>query len=363
VTSRPEQSRASSKRRPSREDAAPRRPESQPRGEQLCRAVDAVMHAAATLWDGERVIDVTQLSGGWSRHSYVASTTRRKVVVRAKPSGGLLDTDLEAEHGLYGALSASGVPVPAVLGLEPSAQNAFGGPFFVMSYAMGTAPNVFRRRDRAALQADWDGSRKVAAGVVEQLANIHKVQISPALERVPSHDFLGVVERWQDICDQARLLRDPIVEEAFAWLAERIPADSDERLVHGDYRVGNLLLHDGRVAAVLDWELAYRGDPRFDLGYFALEYTAGRHLRPVSNLLGAVADEEWFFDQYEQRTGYRVDREVVRTFSVLGILMLVATLYTGIKMYSVGQTTDIRMAWNRFELPGLRYELCRLMSW
>jgi aminoglycoside phosphotransferase (APT) family kinase protein len=337
--------------------------EGRPAEEQLCRAVESVMRAAATLCDGEEILGVKQLSGGWSRHSYVASTTQRKVVVRAKPRGGLLDTDLEAEHALYAALGRSSVPVPTVLGLEPSVENPFEGPFFVMSHATGAAPNVFRKRDRAALQADWDGSRNIAAEVVEQLAEIHTVEMSSALERVPPRGFLRVVEHWQEICFEARLLRDPIVEEAFAWVSERVPPETDERLVHGDYRVGNLLLDNGRVTAVLDWELAYRGDPRFDLGYFALEYTAGRHLQPVSKLLGAVADEDWFFEQYERRTGFRVDREVVRTFSVLGILMLIGTLYTGIKMYSTGRTTDVRMAWNRFELPGLRYELCRLMQW
>lgn len=331
--------------------------------EQRCRAVESAMSADGSLQDGERVVAMTQLSGGWSRHSYIASSTRRKLVVRAKPPGGLLDTDLQSEHALYAALDGSGVPVPAVLGVEPSPDTAFGGPFFVMSHATGTAPNVFRKRDRAALQADWDGPRKIAADVVEQLAKVHTVQISPGLERVPSLSFLQVVSRWQAVCLEARLVRDPVVEEAFVWLGDRVPSTADERLVHGDFRVGNLLIDDSRVTAVLDWELAYRGDPRFDLGYFALEYTAGRHLGPVSTLLGAVADAEWFFARYEALTGSQVDREVVRTFSVLGILMLVGTLYTGIKMYSMGRTTDIRMAWNRFELPGLRYELCRLMRW
>ncbi len=331
--------------------------------EERCGALDSTMRAATSLHAGERILDVRQMSGGWSRHSYVASTTERRLVVRAKPPGGLLDTDLQAEHALYAALAGSGVPIPEVLGLEPSAENPFGGPFFVMSHAEGFAPNVYRRRDREALEADWNGSRQIASQVVEKLARIHTVDVSQGLELVESRDFLQVVDHWREICLAGRLVRDPIVEEAFAWVSERVPAAVDERLVHGDYRVGNVLIDHGRITAVLDWELAYRGDPRFDLGYIALQYTAGRHLGPVTNLLGAVADEDWFFERYEELTRAPVDREIVRTFSVLGILMLVATLYTGIRMYSTGRTTDIRMAWNRFELPGLRYELCRLMGW
>src|SRR5262249_21941667 len=115
--------------------------------------------------------------------------------------------------------------------------------------------------------------------------------------------------------------------------------------------------------AVLDWELSYVGDPRYDLGYISLEYEAGKFAKPGSELLGSVAEREWFLREYERRTGRPVEAETVRTFAVLAALMLIAILTTGIRMYADGRSDDIRMAWVRFAIPSLRQELTELMGY
>jgi aminoglycoside phosphotransferase (APT) family kinase protein len=117
------------------------------------------------------------------------------------------------------------------------------------------------------------------------------------------------------------------------------------------------------VRALLDWELAYIGDVRFDLGYLALERLAGKHLRPVTGLLNAFADADWFFETYGELVGRPVDREAVRTFSVVGVMMLLSTHYMGIWMYANERSRDFRLAWNRFGVIGLRQDLTRLMEW
>ncbi|MCW2993094.1 MAG: phosphotransferase family protein [Conexibacter sp.] len=326
-------------------------------------AVEEVLVASGAVRADERVTSLTQLAGGWSRHSYAVQTTDRRLVVRVKPQGGLLDTDLGSEYRLYLDLAQSAISIPAVHGIDESDDTAFGGPFFVMDYVEGEAMNAFRGRDREALRRDWDGERGVASDMVAHLARIHDLQLVRSADDLPRLDFLAVVDRWQEVHERTRGIRDPVVEEGFAWLRARVPADEQVGLVHGDYRIGNVLVADGRVRAVLDWELAYVGDVRFDLGYFALDYTAGRHLQPVTDLIGAVADRSWFLAEYERHAGRPVDLEVVRTFSVLGIMMLLGTVYTGISRYIAGSTDDIRMAWNRFALPGLRLELATLMQW
>jgi aminoglycoside phosphotransferase (APT) family kinase protein len=133
--------------------------------------------------------------------------------------------------------------------------------------------------------------------------------------------------------------------------------------VHGDYRPGNCLVQDGRLSAILDWELSFFGDPRFDLGYLSLEYTAGKMAAPGSPLLAAVADYDWFYAEYERVSGRAVDRDVVRTFSVLSALMLIAILTTGLRMYVDGHSADVRMVWLRFAIPGLRQDIAKLMNW
>jgi aminoglycoside phosphotransferase (APT) family kinase protein len=330
----------------------------------------AVLRDATALRADERVEEVTQLSGGWSRHSYVASARlgsgdSRRFIVRVEAPGGVLETDIAAEHALYHALDDEPeIRTPRVYYFDGSGDNAFGHRFMVMEHVSGKAANTFRRADREWLEADWGGPRGIATDMVENLARLHCLPAErlPA-GTVPELGFLKVVDRWQAVYEEKHLVRDPVTEEGFDWLRARVPAEEQRGIVHGDYRIGNALVEDGRLTALLDWELAYVGDVRFDLGYLALERLAGKHLRPVTSLLNAFTDADWFFDEYARLTGREVDHDVVRTFSVLGIMMLLSTHYMGIWMYAQGRSTDFRLAWNRFGAIGLRQDLTMLMDW
>ena len=175
--------------------------------------------------------------------------------------------------------------------------------------------------------------------------------------------FKENVDHWRDLYESVRLVADPIVDEAYAWVRSREPDPVPATLVHGDYRIGNCLTGGGRVTGVLDWELCFVGDPRFDLGYLAMEYYAGKFTSPGSTLLNAVAERDWFFERYTAKTGIEADPDVVRTFAAFGSLMVFAIMTTGLGVYSRGESTDIRMAWCRYVLPGLRQDLTRLMEW
>lgn len=314
---------------------------------------------------------LSQLAGGWSRHTFVLSrcgsdraSDRASLVVRVKPAGGLLSSDLETEYLVYRSLRRLPVPLPAVHGLEPSEDTPFGGPFLVMDWMPGAAPNVWLRRDREDLESRWHGGdRSLAAQFVEILASIHACDGTGLEFLGPLRSFPEVVGRWRSTYEEMRTVRDPVVEEAFRWVGSRCPPDPHLGLVHGDYRIGNMLVHEGRVTAVLDWELTHLGDTDFDLGYLSLDYVAGKFLHAGSPLASAVADREWLYAEYERLTGRTVDREVVRTYSALGALMLITILVTGARMYADGKTSDQRMAWNRYAIPGLRQDLTRLMDW
>jgi aminoglycoside phosphotransferase (APT) family kinase protein len=338
--------------------------------EDRARALTEVLRDAGELGSEERVTEVSQLSGGWSRHSYVAKAQSatgepRSFIVRVEAPGGVLETDIAAEYALYHALDGEAdIATPSVYYFDDSSENAFGNRFMVMDHMPGTAANAFRRPDRQWLQDDWNGPRGIAPDMVENLARLHSfpVQRLPA-GAVPELEYLDVVDRWQTVYEEKHLVRDPVTEEAFVWLRARVPADTQRGVVHGDYRIGNALVHEGRVSALLDWELAYVGDVRFDVGYLALERLAGKHLRPATTLLNAFAEADWFFAEYARLTGRPLDPEVVRTFSVLAIMMLLSTHYMGIWMYAHGRSTDFRLAWNRFGVIGLRQDLTSLMQW
>lgn len=333
------------------------------------RAALDVLCQAGELRSAPRPADwrLTQLEGGWSRHTYVLSRGSRghgrAYVIRVKPSGSLLDSDLSREYRTYVELGKAKVPVPTAYGACTGADNPFNGPFFVMDWVAGQAPVVWRRKDREMLEANWRDSRSLGTDLVETLAAIHGVRPESFGFLGPARSFTDVVQHWQTVYERHRLIRDPVVEEAFDWVRCREPDKAEPGVVHADYRIGNTLLQDQRVSAVIDWELTYLGDRRFDLGYAALDYLAGKFLDEGSRLLCAVAEREWFFSEYERLTGTVVDREVVRTYSALGALALIAILHTGIRMYADGKTTDIRMAWNRYAVPGLRQDLVRIMEW
>jgi aminoglycoside phosphotransferase (APT) family kinase protein len=341
--------------------------------QERARAITEDLREAGELGPGDQVSAVSQLSGGWSRHSFVAEATKdgapRRYIVRAEAPGGVLETDIAAEYELYHALNdAPDVATPRAFTFAATRDNAFGNRYIVMEAITGDAANTFRRPDRAWLEEDWNGPRGIAEDMATNLAAIHRFDTHGLGDVVPRLGYLDVVDRWEAVYLERRLVRDPVTEEAVAWLRSRVPADTQEGLVHGDYRTGNVLVDrerpgGPRVTAVLDWELAYVGDVRFDLGYMSLERLAGKHLRPQSALMNAFTEEGWFLDRYGALTGHPVDPEVMRTFAVLAIMMLLSTHYLGIWMYAHGESTDFRLAWNRFGVIGLRQDLTHLMGW
>jgi aminoglycoside phosphotransferase (APT) family kinase protein len=332
------------------------------------RAVLDVMRAAGSVGDSARVSSFEQLQGGWSRHSDRVDVDdpdagEFPVIVRVRQPGGLLDTSLEQEYRTYEVLLDEPLPTPRLHGFRADGDNAFGGPLFVMDRLPGSSPNVWRKADRDVMTADWEGPRGLAKDLVDYLRAIHAVGADSVREFIEPLAFRDLVLHWKAIYEDVRLVRDPIVEEAYDWVLDREPDPVAACLVHGDYRIGNCLVADNRVTGILDWELAHVGDPRFDLGYIALDYNGGKFAAPGSPLLGAVAGREWFWERYSALSGGAVDLEVVKTFSVIGALMLIANLSAGVNVYATGQATDIRMLWSRFAIPGIRQDIVRLMDW
>ncbi|HZO05748.1 MAG TPA: phosphotransferase family protein [Solirubrobacterales bacterium] len=338
----------------------------EPEGRERAAAALELLRLAGVLGDDADATSLIQLEGGWSRQAYVLGArdegVEREFVVRVKPPGPLLDTDLRQEYETTRLLTRHGVAAPVAHAFEEG-ENPFGGPYYVMDRAPGSAPNVWRARDRAELEANWEAGGSLAEDLVDGLVGIHSIPAAEATAVLPLRDFEAAVSHWETVQGEMALLRDPVVEDAYAWLREREPEPVEPTLVHGDYRIGNCLNEHGRITAILDWELSYVGDPRYDLGYISLEYEAGSFTKPGSKLLGSVAEREWFMREYERRSGRPVDPEVVRTYAVLADLMLVAILTTGIRMYVDGKSEDVRMAWTRFAIPGLRRELTALMSY
>lgn len=329
-----------------------------------------LLRASGAAGARAEVVALTQLEGGWSRHTYVIEVADRerapepvRFIARVRPANSVLDTELGHEFALYELLEEELLPSPRVYGFEPADETPFAGPFFLMEWLPGETVNVWRDGDREVLADDWAGERGIAEDLVDHLVTIHSVDPGKLAGVAVERDFRGTVARWRGIYEEVKLVPDPVVEEAYAWVLDNEPEPIPPRLVHGDYRIGNCLVDRGHVSAILDWELATVGDPRFDLGYMALPHNSGRFLAPGSKLLGAVADRDWFERRYEAATGEPVDRSVVDLYAAIGALMLFSIMSTGLALYDAGESSDIRAAWSRFVFPGLRADLAALMGW
>jgi len=220
-------------------------------------------------------LSVFQFAGGQSNPTFVLDTAGRRYVLRKKPPGVLLPSAhaVEREYRVITALGKTSVPVPRTFALcdDPS---IIGTPFFVMEYVEGrvlrdpTLPQVTPAQ-RAAI---YDAMNDV-------LARLHR--IDPAAVGLqdfgkPGNYFARQIGRWTRQYELSRTEDIPSMTKLLAWLPAHIPPGEETRLVHGDYRLENMILHpsEPRILAVLDWELSTLGDPIADLAYNCILYHA-----------------------------------------------------------------------------------------
>lgn len=214
-------------------------------------------------------IEVTPIVGGRSNlTSVVTDATRRRIVARRPPLSGVLASahDVVREGRIMEALAASAVPVPDVLATA-DADDGPGTALLVTAHVDGTVV-----RDRAAASLlDVDARARITDGVVGALAALHAVDVDDiGLGDLARRDgyLARQVARWTKQLAGGSDRDLPVLEELARALAASVPEDGAVALVHGDYRLDNLIVDDehGEVVAVLDWELSTLGDPLADLG-------------------------------------------------------------------------------------------------
>jgi len=264
---------------------------------------------------------LARLPGGASRDSWVFDVRRgdgrtERLVLRRDPPGHRIQTSRRAEFDLLRAAAAGGIPVPRVLWCEedPAVLDA---PFFVMEFVAGeTLPRRLLR------DAEYAGARAALPGeLAAALARIHALPLASLafLERPPEGTAPGAAElaRWEGIYRTVALDPHPALELAFRWLAARVPAPQALAVVHGDFRIGNVMFGPEGLRAVLDWELAHAGDPAEDLGWICVRsWRFGADRNPV----GGLAAREPFFDAYARVAARAPDPRAVRWWEVFGNL-------------------------------------------
>jgi aminoglycoside phosphotransferase (APT) family kinase protein len=218
------------------------------------------------------------LAGGKSNITYDVTDGNRHWVVRRPPLGHVLATahDMSREYRVISALAGTAVPVPRtyLLCADPA---VIGAPFYVMDKVDGVPYRTAAQLEKLGP----DRTRRLALRMVGTLADLHAVDpAAVGLEDFgrPQGFLARQVRRWKQQLDASRSRDLAGAEELHAALAARVPAESDVAIVHGDYRLDNLLVGDeDQINAVLDWEMATLGDPLTDVALL-LAYQGLAHL-------------------------------------------------------------------------------------
>jgi aminoglycoside phosphotransferase (APT) family kinase protein len=231
---------------------------------------------AASITDPPAAVTVTEIrliAGGRSNLTYRLSTVDgegdRELVLRRPPLGHVLPTahDMSREFRVLSALSGTRVPVARPVAFCADA-DVIGTPFYVMDYVPG---RVYRtREDAAALTAAQ--ATELSDALADMLAEIHGIDVAGVglgdLGRGAGY-LRRQLDRWQRQWELSATREVPGYEALVARLSAELPPEGETTLVHGDFRIDNVLVAAGpkpRIAAVVDWEMATLGDPLADLG-------------------------------------------------------------------------------------------------
>lgn len=219
-------------------------------------------------------LEVKQFQGGQSNPTFLLTSDSKRYVLRKKPPGKTLPSAhmVEREYKVIRALhDNTDVPVPKARVLCED-NELIGTPFYVMDFMEG------RVLSHPALpDLEWAERRPVHEAAIDTMAKMHAVDVN----EVGLGDFgrpegyvARQVARWSKQYEASKTSDMPAMDKLMKWLPENLPANDEYAIAHGDYRLGNLMLHPDRpeVIAILDWELSTLGHPLADLAYYCLPY-------------------------------------------------------------------------------------------
>jgi aminoglycoside phosphotransferase (APT) family kinase protein len=295
-------------------------------------------------------ITLRQFKGGQSNPTYLVETPQRRYVLRRKPPGKLLPSAhaVDREHRVIGALYAQGFPVAEPI-VYCADETVIGTAFFVMSHVEG---RVF-----------WEA--EMPSSSLAERAQVYDA-MNATLARLHSYDPVAIgladygrgenyvgrqIERWSKQYRASETEKIEDMERLMAWLPAHLPPPQPPRLVHGDYRLDNIIIAPDtpKILAVLDWELSTLGDPLADFSYHLMQWHMPASDAGTGSLVGldlpalGIPSLNDYVEAYVKRTGLD-PRPYLSVYSAYNFFRIAAILQGIVGRVRDGTATSAQAA-------------------
>lgn len=308
----------------------------------------------------------TRLAGGaiqenWAFDCEISDGPRRgrhALVLRTSARSALpVSWNRPQEFAILSVAHRAGVAVPEPWACCPDS-SVLGRPFYVMARCPGEARGPKLVRDARVLAA----GERLLERLATELARLHRLAAP-----IPELDFIPVpqappsrarISEYRTHLDRMGAV-EPTLEWALGWLARNPPDWPCPRLLHADFRIGNILVDGTELAAILDWEFAAFGDPREDLGWFLCRFWRfGAWEREA----GGIGDRATFLDAYEAASGVALDRSAVAWWEVMATVRwaVIALMQAG--RQALAGEPSLELALTAHLLPQLELDLLRRVA-
>jgi len=320
-----------------------------------------------------RLEAMERITVGWSHETWLfdahwteaGGARSQGFCLRRDPGNALLRqlSDLGDQFRVLQCLDTTALQTPRPFWYEPDL-GVLGAPFLVMEKVAGTCPSAWSRDGRRFYE-EAAGRGILPESFTAALTCLHTLDWQAA-----GLDFLGVptagttefalgeVRKWRQLIDASAREPEPVLTDLICWLEANAPVTERLSFVHGAYRTGNLLIHEDRISAVLDWELQTIGDPMYDVAYVLTDLN-----REGEDLLSNLVPRDQFYRQYEDATGLTIDEDVCRYYELLYAMRTAAFWMSASGLYADGRSNDLRLARTAWSLPVVLERAARYLGY
>ncbi len=311
--------------------------------------IAGISNENVSRWFSENVAQIelplsfSLIAGGHSNLTFSVTDAAGAIyVLRRPPLGHVLESahDMGREHRIISALQGSAVPVAETIGLCTDVE-VNEAPFYVMRFVEGPVLHDVS----AAETIDEEGRYTLGLDVVDVLSALHAIDPDAVglgdLGRKEAY-LARQLKRWNKQWEASKTHEIPAMEETSALLEAQMPEQIGAAIVHGDYRLGNMIVAPGKILAVLDWELCTLGDPLADVGYLLNAWTQPGEVEgdATPTAAGGFPTREVMTERYAQATGRDLsDINYYRAFSHWRLAAIGQGVY---KRYLVGAMGENR---------------------